>query len=230
MWGLCWGVWVFSLGVVHRLRGPVPAGIPVPWPGIELASPALEGGFLTTGPPGKSLMNHFCSWRLWFWKPRQQNQSLAEDGDGEGHTRGSTDALWPLLALCQEDTWGRCCCFCHTDGGTMSEESQEQGQGHTAKADSGVLALDHWATCHNPAPPLRPAESLHIYPHFNTLGWSQIINGGWDKIACDWCTESITDLSACDIQTEQGYPAWSKHTVIPQIVRVILGLPWQSSG
>ena len=26
-----------------------------PRPGIELASPALEGGFLTTGPPGKSL-------------------------------------------------------------------------------------------------------------------------------------------------------------------------------
>ena len=29
-------------------------GILVPWPGIEPASPALEGGFLTTGSPGKS--------------------------------------------------------------------------------------------------------------------------------------------------------------------------------
>ena len=30
-------------------------GILVPWPRIELVSPALLGGFLTTGPPGKSL-------------------------------------------------------------------------------------------------------------------------------------------------------------------------------
>ena len=26
----------------------------MPWPGIKLVSPALEGGFLTTGTPGKS--------------------------------------------------------------------------------------------------------------------------------------------------------------------------------
>ena len=31
------------------------SGILVPRPGIEPMSPALEGGFLTTGPPGKSL-------------------------------------------------------------------------------------------------------------------------------------------------------------------------------
>ena len=30
-------------------------GILVPWPGIKPTSPASEGGFLTTGPPGKSL-------------------------------------------------------------------------------------------------------------------------------------------------------------------------------
>ena len=27
----------------------------VPWPGIEPTSPSWQGGFLTTGPPGKSL-------------------------------------------------------------------------------------------------------------------------------------------------------------------------------
>ena len=31
----------------------------VPSPGIKLMSPALQGGFLTTGPPGKSLY-----WRI----------------------------------------------------------------------------------------------------------------------------------------------------------------------
>ena len=36
------------------LSCPVACGILVPRPGIEPASPALEGGFLTTGPPGKS--------------------------------------------------------------------------------------------------------------------------------------------------------------------------------
>ena len=34
-------------------------GILVPRPGTELLSPELEGRFLTTGPPGKSLVPHF---------------------------------------------------------------------------------------------------------------------------------------------------------------------------
>ena len=38
----------------HRFSCPVACGILVPQPGIEPVSPALEGGFLTTGPPGKS--------------------------------------------------------------------------------------------------------------------------------------------------------------------------------
>ena len=33
----------------------------VPRPGIEPASPALDGGFLTTGPPGKSLFHVFLN-------------------------------------------------------------------------------------------------------------------------------------------------------------------------
>ena len=37
-------------------------GIPVPRPGIEPESPALEGGFLTAGPPGKS--RPFLFWGL----------------------------------------------------------------------------------------------------------------------------------------------------------------------
>ena len=41
------------------LVAPVAWGILVPWPGAEPISPALEGGFLTTGPPGKSLKDLF---------------------------------------------------------------------------------------------------------------------------------------------------------------------------
>ena len=41
---------------MHGLSCPVACGILVPQPGIKPVSPALEGGFLTTGPPGKSLI------------------------------------------------------------------------------------------------------------------------------------------------------------------------------
>ena len=44
-----------SAVAVHGLRCPAACGILVPWSGIELTSPALQGGSLTNGPPGKSL-------------------------------------------------------------------------------------------------------------------------------------------------------------------------------
>ena len=50
---------VFSLVAMQGLSFPVACGILIPRPGIELTSPALEGGFLTTGPPGKSQKSVF---------------------------------------------------------------------------------------------------------------------------------------------------------------------------
>ena len=56
-----WSAWalqswhVGSLVLVRRLSCPAACGILVLWPGIEPASPGLQDGFLTTGPPGKSL-------------------------------------------------------------------------------------------------------------------------------------------------------------------------------
>ena len=49
----CWHAG-FSLVAAHRLSCPTACRILVPCPGIEPMSPALEGRFLTTGPPGKS--------------------------------------------------------------------------------------------------------------------------------------------------------------------------------
>ena len=46
-----------SLLVVLGLSCSTECGILVPRPGIELASPVLEGGLLTTRPPGKSWKN-----------------------------------------------------------------------------------------------------------------------------------------------------------------------------
>ena len=45
-----------SLIVVHGPSCPTACGILGPRPGIEPTSPVLEGGFSTTGPPGKSSM------------------------------------------------------------------------------------------------------------------------------------------------------------------------------
>ena len=54
------GTWALSLRraisvvVAHGLSCLTACGILVPRTGIEPESPALEGGFFTTGPPGKS--------------------------------------------------------------------------------------------------------------------------------------------------------------------------------
>ena len=50
---------VGSLDVVSGLNCPTACGILVPQPGIEPTSPTLQGGFLTTGPPGKFLSQLF---------------------------------------------------------------------------------------------------------------------------------------------------------------------------
>ena len=44
-----------SVVVVHGLSYPAACGILVPGLEIEPVSPALAGGFVTTGPPGKFL-------------------------------------------------------------------------------------------------------------------------------------------------------------------------------
>ena len=58
MQDLCWGTWalehVCSVVSVCRLSCPTACVILVSQPGIKNMSPAMEGAFLTTGPPGKS--------------------------------------------------------------------------------------------------------------------------------------------------------------------------------
>ena len=66
-----WGLSLWCVGFCHcsrqaqaqqsqcGLRFSAACGILVPRTGIKLTAPALEGGFLTTGPSGKSLTNVF---------------------------------------------------------------------------------------------------------------------------------------------------------------------------
>ena len=58
MWNL--SLWLMdSLVMVWGLSCSHTCRILVPWPGIEPTSLALQGGFLTTGPPGKSPLFFF---------------------------------------------------------------------------------------------------------------------------------------------------------------------------
>ena len=52
------GTWA-SVVMAHGLNCPDACGILVPRPGIEPTSPALAGGFITTGPPASVLMTAF---------------------------------------------------------------------------------------------------------------------------------------------------------------------------
>ena len=58
---------VSSVVVAHGLSCPSPCGILVPQPGIKPTSPALEGWFYTTGPPGKSLTSLVLLTFNWNW-------------------------------------------------------------------------------------------------------------------------------------------------------------------
>ena len=58
--------WLHRVLVAARgLSCPAACGILVPRPGIEPASPALAGGFLTTGPPGKSPERILIIYSFW---------------------------------------------------------------------------------------------------------------------------------------------------------------------
>ena len=60
---LCYGAWALKclclVAVAFRCSCPEACGILAPEPGIKPVSPAMEGGFLTTGPPGKSPFQEF---------------------------------------------------------------------------------------------------------------------------------------------------------------------------
>ena len=81
-----WLHWVFVAALrvslqlwLTELRCPGACGILVPQPGIKPTSSALEGGFLTTGPPGKSPDQYFNLANVsWFCcsKPKRASPAL----------------------------------------------------------------------------------------------------------------------------------------------------------
>ena len=83
-----------SLVVPCGLSCPTTCGILVSRWGIELASPALPGRFLTTGPPGKSPFSFHVQWRCW---------SILEATTG---MRFWSHSSAPLPPACP--SWGSC--------------------------------------------------------------------------------------------------------------------------
>ena len=76
--GLCWDMQA-SLVATQGLGWPAARGILVPQPGMELLSLALEGGFLTTGPPAKSLLRCF----LRPWHPKASKRKPLKFSSGQ---------------------------------------------------------------------------------------------------------------------------------------------------
>ena len=75
--GLLWLQCSDSAVVAFNLSCPTACGPLVPWPGSEPTSPALEGGLLITGPPGKSLgPSHFTSSKRGGTRLRRPGSSL----------------------------------------------------------------------------------------------------------------------------------------------------------
>ena len=59
--GLCCSTWA-SLAAACQFSWPQTCGILVCWPGIQLASSAFQGRFLTTGPRWKSFLIYTFKW------------------------------------------------------------------------------------------------------------------------------------------------------------------------
>ena len=81
---------------VRGLSCPSACGILVPQPRIEPAAPALEGGFPTTEPPGKSQVSPVLFSRLVYGSPSQRvREKEARGGDGgRSGTAGRTRAFY----------------------------------------------------------------------------------------------------------------------------------------
>ena len=78
-WGAVWGFLAFS----YCSTCPMACGILVPRPGIEATAPALEGGFLTTGPPAEFLQVLFEICKLTLKHGNSQPLHLQKESNTE---------------------------------------------------------------------------------------------------------------------------------------------------
>ena len=125
------------LGVAHELSCPAACGILVPLPGIEPVSPAFQGWFLTTGPPGKSSPLNFFSF----------------PGGSVGKNSPATQKMW-VRSLGQEDPLEK---KMATHARFLPGKSHEQ-RSLGAPVCGAARGRQDWAT--KPPPPALEAGSL----------------------------------------------------------------------
>ena len=96
----CWralGTWA-SVVMAHRLSCPDACGILVPRPGIEPTSPALAGGFISTGQPASALTTAFVQRIRAFWgfgetPAKAQEAMRTKQIDSDGASAGCTSPV-----------------------------------------------------------------------------------------------------------------------------------------
>ena len=70
-------LWLWYMGSVAAVCGlscSAACGSLVPWPGIEPASPALQGGFLINGPPGRHNKLNCVHTKQYIWRKKVMKQ------------------------------------------------------------------------------------------------------------------------------------------------------------
>ena len=91
-------IWLHRGSAVARGLGRSEVcGILVPRPGTELASPELQGGFLTTGPPGRSLA---------YLSGKDGKEHICQTRDPRLRIRGCLSAAATAPHLAQELQFG----------------------------------------------------------------------------------------------------------------------------
>ena len=81
--GRCGGSSLWCVAFSYCSTCPVACGILVPRPGIEATTPALEGGFLTTGPPAEFLQVLFDICKLTLKHGNSQPLHLQKESNTE---------------------------------------------------------------------------------------------------------------------------------------------------
>ena len=140
-----------SLVVPRSLSCPITCGVLVSRLGIELASPALPGRVLTTGPPGKSPFSFHGQWRC---------RSILEATTGWRFWRHSSAPLPPA-----RPSWG-----------SRTREGPDRFQVATPSLWRKSLFL--WISCPRPpphtAPLLAPFFCWAVILHFHlAIKWLQ---------------------------------------------------------
>ena len=130
-----------SLAMSNGLSCPTTCGILVPWLGIEPASPALQGRFLTSGPPGKFIHTVYFG-NLSSYYPILQHQTK-EQKTCRSRFLFLKDVQSPLQGK-EDNTFGSVL-FLTISGPDSHLPGWAEGESlHSPRALTHLLSLSYW--------------------------------------------------------------------------------------